>query len=301
MVDLTGFSVLETKILETENEDNIQLYEKFDSFQTNQVYNFGEVLKYTLAASAILDQQGMLDNYFHIGGGATLLHIANTIGIENIDKWRGTHDMDIVVTNYGVRGTLESFFPKYEEYNSASIENKKKIEIKDPQAQDSVQIDLYFPNHKNKINIDGYQVPKRIINELKTIKILGIKAKVPKLHDLIAMKLKVSTKNTQLPRKKDMEDIKNLIGCIEKNQGIKERYNTNKKLAKYLYNKLNGTSNKLPKRLYDVINYSKQNQLDYIITAPSLNLINEYKYYYEEMEEEKKKKKENEKRIFNCN
>lgn len=289
MVNNSAFGILEDKILERSDEKNniFDIYLGLGDLKSKLTPSFGEVLKYTLATSVILEQQGMLESYFHIGGGATLLHIANTIGIENISSWRGTHDMDIIVTNYGVRGALESFFSEYEEYNSSSIKNKKKIEIKDPTAKDKVQLDLYLPtkNQKN-INIDGTIISSRMLKELKTINVLGIKTRVPKLHDLLAMKINISTEETGLPRSKDMSDIINLIGCIERNQDIKEKYNTNEDLAGYLYNKMYFNNSLMPERLYKIIDNSKKHKLDYIISAPSLNLINKYKTIVEENRDE---------------
>ena len=290
MINKTGFDILEDKIAELSNEKNniFDIYLELDDLKSDLTPNFGEVLKYSLATSAILEQQGMLESYFHIGGGATLLHIANTIGIENISSWRGTHDMDIVVTKYGVRGALKSFFSEYEEYNSSSVKNKKKIEIKEIKANEGVQLDLYVPTKNQKsINIDGTKISSRMLKELKTINVLGIKTRVPKLHDLLAMKINISTDGTGLPRSKDMSDIINLIGCIEKNQDIKEKYNTNEDLAGYLYDKMYFNDPLMPERLYKIINNSKKHKLDYIISAPSLNLINKYKAIVEENRDDK--------------
>ncbi len=285
-MDSNAFGVLESKILDSNDEDILLIYEKILDLETPQVSNFGEILRYTLATSSVLELYGMKNDYFHIGGGAVLLHIANTIGIENISSWRGTHDMDIVVTRFGVRKVLSGYYKDFDEYNSLSFTNKKKISLKDRDASDSVDLDIYIPDKNNKLNIGDFKLDKRIMGDLQPIKVLGIETQVPKLHDLLSMKLYVSKDGDGLPREKDMSDILNLMGCIERNNGLRRKYHRTEDVVEYLYNKLSLYDLGLPDKLYDVIQYSRKNNISYLISSATTDLLNGYKSYIEELRDE---------------
>ncbi len=271
-----GFSGLEDVIvnnaISSGNESIISQYEALNQLSTNQVTNYGEVLKYGLAISHALNESGYSDSYFHIGGYATLFHIANSIGIESIWNWRGSHDLDIVMMNHGGSDILSQYFD-VTSFKSPSLISKEKLEVREEGTSSMVEVDFYLPS-EGIINIDGNKVSQRFVEEIDRPKIMGVEVNIPKIHDLLSLKLKVMCENTGLPREKDMGDIINLLGCLEHNKGFREKYVSESEELEYLQEKLNKENSCATRQLSKVLQYHQSNPLKYVLNTPSQDLRN---------------------------
>jgi hypothetical protein len=269
-----GFSGLEDAIINNAvnngDENIISQYEALNQLSTNQVTNYGEVLKYGLAVSHALNQSGFGDSYFHIGGYATLFHIVNSIGIESIWNWRGSHDLDIVMMKHGGSAVLNQYFD-VNSFKSPSLVSKEKLEVKEENTSSMVEVDFYLPQN-GEINIDGNRISDQFIKEIDRPSILGVTVNIPKIHDLLSLKLKVMCENTGLPREKDMGDILNLLGCLEHNDGFREKYSSSLEEVEYLKEKLNNKGGCELSQLRKVLQYHQSNPLKYILNSPSIDL-----------------------------
>jgi hypothetical protein len=128
MVQKKAFDILEDYINDYSIKEPKALdqYFSLDDYSTNMNKNAGDILKYQLSISAVLDNIGLRNSYFYLGGGATLVHLVDNFGFDKMKKWRGTHDLDIVLTDYGLRNTLEHYYDYYNEDKSLSIPGKKE-------------------------------------------------------------------------------------------------------------------------------------------------------------------------------
>lgn len=273
----SGFDLLEDRILNSGNDNYIEEYTALENLASEKSlrYDYGEILKYALAISELMNYQGNGDKYLHVGGYATLFHIVDMLGFEGIRNWRGSHDLDIISSDYGMEQILSGFF-NTESYDSSSIRNKKKVDVKDPKANNPVQIDLYVPQD-GIVNIDGGEIPEEMINKAKPINLMGVDVNIPKAHHLLRMKLGIECgEESLLPRSQDMSDALNLMGKIERDKGIRSKYPSENDVTEYVVNKLSKYNPELPSRLSSVITYHKQFQVDNVICPPSKDFTTSY-------------------------
>lgn len=173
------------------------------------------------------------DNLVFIGGIATYLHAKNTIGSRVVNRWRGTHDVDVVVLEAGGAGKIVSRLIKEAGYKSTSstkshIDNKKTITIVThpngslSENESGVDIDLYSTEDKsnnvrlNKRILNAY--PKPFIKQpVESLEIGGAKVSLPSVLDCLIMKFDVVTVSPEL-RKKDKNDILTLFMVSENNK-----------------------------------------------------------------------------------
>src|SRR4030042_3596120 len=119
-------------------------------------------------------------NLVFVGGIATFLHAKEVLGNKVVSLWRGTHDVDIVVTERGGIGKILSGLQKSEKYEyidpapSHFIDKQTwKVQSKPhgflADSDRSTDVDIYFLNKESKrvdFNNRGISpYPKNFITE----------------------------------------------------------------------------------------------------------------------------------------
>lgn len=184
------------------------------------------------AESAGIDSK----NLVFVGGIAVFLHARNILGNRAVPQWRGTVDVDVVVTERGGVGKL-----------LANLQNSGRYEYIDPlkshfpdkqawrvQAWDRgflperkrlIDVDIYFPNPgpgRAAIEFNARRIhpfPEPFIREqvesyVITRKGRPIEVAVPSLLDCLIMKLDVAAVSEDF-RDKDRMDILTLLMVAE--------------------------------------------------------------------------------------
>ncbi|HJX01960.1 MAG TPA: hypothetical protein VJ348_02150 [Candidatus Humimicrobiaceae bacterium] len=183
-------------------------------------------------------------NLVFVGGFAVFLHAKEALGNKAVNLWRGTHDIDIVVTERGGIGKILSGIQKSDKYEyidpvqshfndkqTWKIQNKPHGYLADPDR--SCDVDIYFLNKESRsVDFNNRKIspyPDNFITEpvvLKNITEGFTKSKtliaVPSILDCLIMKLDVAGSSGKL-RSKDENDILSLFMVAEK-QGINESY-----------------------------------------------------------------------------
>ncbi len=170
-----------------------------------------------------------------VGGFATFLHTKEALGNKVVNFWRGTHDVDLVITQRGGTGMLLAGLQEsgnYQYIDSArshfinkqtwNIQNKPKGYLLEKQRD--IDIDVYFlDKDRNSVDFNGRFIspypnnfitePVNLVNILNDGKINKIA--IPSVTDLILMKLDIIKFSAKL-RDKDKNDILSLLMVAEK-------------------------------------------------------------------------------------
>jgi hypothetical protein len=177
-----------------------------------------------------------------VGGIATFLHAKEVLGDKAVNLWRGTVDVDVVVTEKGGIGKILAGLQKSDKYEfiepvpshfmdkqTWKVQSKSHGFLAEPDR--ATDVDIYFLNKDSK-NVEFNErkispYPDNFITEqvvLKKITKDFTKAEslvaIPSLLDCLIMKLDVAGKSGKL-RGKDENDVLTLLMVAEK-QGIKE-------------------------------------------------------------------------------
>lgn len=180
------------------------------------------------------------NNLVFIGGIATYLHARNTIGNRVVNRWRGTHDVDVVILEAGGAGKIVSRLNKEAGYESVSStdsphDDKKTIElVSHPNGslsrnESDVDIDLYSTeDNSNAVRLNNRILkayPNPFIKQpVESRELGGVKISLPSVLDCLIMKLDVATVSDQL-RKKDKNDILTLFMVAENNKKMPNNSN----------------------------------------------------------------------------
>jgi len=175
-----------------------------------------------------------------VGGFAAFLHAKMAIGNKAVNKWRGTEDVDMVITERGGTGKILAALQKSNEFqfiDSAPshfvnkqtwrVQNKPQGYLTEPDR--STDVDVYFLDNKaNKVIFNDRKISpypdKFIANKVELVNFSrGLKKSsiaIPSVEDCLIMKLDVARVSDKL-REKDIYDIISLFTVAEK-RGIKE-------------------------------------------------------------------------------
>lgn len=193
-----------------------------DAISTDRDRAFSNI-RYMAALAHYLYQIGGFDDYMFIGGAGVLGNIVRYIGDERILDCRDIHDLDIVLRNKNYLPILQGFIDILDiSAKSLSIKDKMTLRGHSYDAEDNsvdeTTIDLYLPNgHPKK----GVLVSSSYISgdewESKTkADFFGVPVSIANPLTLLCMKLNISSEKRNLRRKKDCEDIVNLLGVMER-------------------------------------------------------------------------------------
>jgi hypothetical protein len=181
-----------------------------------------------------------------VGGIAIFLHAKKFLGNKTVNLWRGTDDVDIVVTERGGIGKILAGLQKSDKYEyidpvpshfndkqTWKVQNKPHGFLAEPDR--SCDVDIYFLNKDSRnVNFNTRRIspyPNNFITEpvvLRNIAEGFTKYKpeslvaVPSILDCLIMKLDVAGSSGKL-RSKDENDILSLFMVAEK-QGVNESY-----------------------------------------------------------------------------
>lgn len=231
-----------------------------------------------------------------VGGIATFLHAKEVLGNKTINLWRGTDDVDIVVTERGGIGKILAGLQKSDKYEfidpvpshfidkqTWKVQSKPHGYLAEPSR--STDVDIYFLNKESKIvdfnihKISPY--PDNFITEPIVLRNIAegftddkSLVAIPSLLDCLIMKLDVAGTSGKL-RGKDENDVLSLLMVAEK-QGINESF-----LIKRAINNIEGArklkiiSDQLTKTFSDVINCYQNGKIsgDRKVFLPSKDYI----------------------------
>jgi len=177
-----------------------------------------------------------------VGGFAAFLHAKEVLGNKAVNIWRGTHDVDVVVTERGGMGKILAGLQKSEKYQyidpvpSHFVDKQTwKIQAKPHgflQEKDRcIDVDIYFLNKDtNKVEFNFRKIssyPDNFITQPVILSNLSggftkdeRKIATPSILDCLIMKMDVATIVGKL-RPKDQNDVLSLFMSAEK-RGINE-------------------------------------------------------------------------------
>ena len=182
-------------------------------------------------------------NLVFLGGIAIYLHSRKALGDKVVNRWRGTHDIDLVVTEKGGAGKILSGIQKSHNYEyieplRSHFPDKQTWEIKSQgkgylnDKERTIDIDVYLTNSATGYtNLNGRQIgayPDKFISQPVETITTGAKYKtaevaVPSLLDCLIMKLDVAATDGKL-RNKDRSDILCLLMINEKQGGDGQQF-----------------------------------------------------------------------------
>lgn len=172
-----------------------------------------------------------------VGGFATFLHTKQALGDRVVNFWRGTDDVDMVITSRGGTGKILAGLQKSGQYQyvdsapSHFVDKQTWSLLKNPQGflpeeARTTDVDVYFLNKNsgnvrfNERTISPY--PGKFITE--PVELVGLmdgtnesKIAIPTITDLLLMKLDIInlSKNKKL-RDKDTNDVLSLLMVAER-------------------------------------------------------------------------------------
>lgn len=184
---------------------------------------------YGLAVSGDFSRNPAFRNsMMHVGGIAVLGHMVSAKGGEVLLKWRGTHDLDIVLIDKPAYSVLGPYIRNSRISNSLC--DKISADLGDPEVDNfvneittndlvtSCKVDVYLQRGTsyNEVDIGGYRFKAREESgKARKVNIMGADVVVPDFYTILKMKLGVGIESGRLPEVKHMIDILNLVGVAE--------------------------------------------------------------------------------------
>ncbi len=155
------------------------------------------VLGRTLDIAALLNKNGLRDDYVLFGGYGVLSHMMDSAGEEIAVSWRGSDDIDMAATNKAVN-IMKSNYDVFSDKQSPNLLEKRTVKLHEDNGKDC-KIDLYTGPFNEKF------WPVEIHNHF------GIPVRVAGAVPLIRGKLKA-------PREEDVHsiDIVRLLSVLER-------------------------------------------------------------------------------------
>lgn len=268
---------LELKLIENETFDK---YESLLSkIKTKDAETYKQTLRYLLSVSEHLNQYSP-NEYLLLGGYAVLSHLIDNKTEGIIPSWRGSHDIDLVVSdinleNY-IKGGFNNLIPSRKFYH---LPNKKVFEFEEETLEKGVHLDFYYPNKpKGDIEIGHFTIDGDIWKNIEKKNIFGINVNVPSIYDLLRSKLEVTT-SENLPREKDIDDIFSLL-YLDQNKG-----NSPEQLYSIL-------TNFQRNQLINIIDFKDENKYIHKERRLHLNPTNQYLYTFKQLMYEEQKGQE---------
>lgn len=187
-----------------------RLEELKDRFQYSEVHDRLQeptrtVLPYVLDVGALLEKNGLEDQYALFGGYAVLSHLMRTYGDHTAIGWRGSNDIDMAGTP-SVMSALSSGFRINSNRRSPNVSDKWTIKLYD-EGEQECRIDFFGGDFEQKYG-------KPVINTH-----FGINVKVVEPLALIRSKLQ-----TPVSESHHAEDILGLISVLEREDCNEEKF-----------------------------------------------------------------------------
>ncbi len=158
-----------------------------------------------------------------LGGIGVLGNLVNHLGEEVIPKWRGTHDVDMLLKDRRYEGCIATIFDSVDTHGpSLSIPNKMTIRGScydlDDASLTPMTVDVYHPkgHPKKGIYLSGQLIDEKAWDRTIDVGFFGIPMKILNPLDLLNLKLKIICASSSVPREKDIEDIYHLYASAEK-------------------------------------------------------------------------------------
>lgn len=181
-------------------------------------------IRYAMALSYTFQERDQLEGIMFIGSLGVLGNLVQELGNEAILVARGTGDIDVVVQSRGHASSIDSMFDCVTDaHMSHSIPNKMTVQgysvDSDENPLSPTTIDAYILNKKDdellNMKTFGTYLHEGVWDSRVKADFFGISIPCAPPLTLLEMKLHVCCSNGK-PRKQDCQDIRNLLGLLEK-------------------------------------------------------------------------------------
>ncbi len=201
-------------------------YEKYMGF-VREAYGLGKdfhsaQVRYMMTFAHLARERGQSRNFLFIGGLGILGNLVNRLGEDAILKWRGTKDLDLVLSNKSCSPLVSTIFDLVDVHGpSLSIPNKLSTRGCSVDGEGyslpTTTVDTYIPKGSSD---DGVIVQGKVLTEASFERAIisdffGIPIPFCDPVDLLEMKLGITT-STQDPRRRDCADVLHLVSLSQR-------------------------------------------------------------------------------------
>jgi hypothetical protein len=195
-------------------------YENYNELRSNCK---NDSVRYAMAIAHCAKENDGENMIAFLGGIGVLGNLVNFLGEGVIPKWRGTHDVDMLLKDRRYEGCIANVFDCVDTHApSLSIPDKMTIRGSCYDLDDSsltpMAVDVYHPkgHPKEGIYLSGQVIDEKAWDRALNVNFFSIPMKVLNPLDLLGLKLKVICANSKIPRAKDIEDIYHLYATAQR-------------------------------------------------------------------------------------
>ena len=151
------------------------------AYENSSVKNFDNV-RYMMALVYNAGMFGANNDLMFIGGLGVLGNVVEHMGIERINDWRGTHDIDLALKRKDLTYIIDTSFDKIN-YTGKSLSVKNKLTFKGSSIDaDNIElkqthVDVYVPNGNpaSGISIEGKDLSEHHWDIKREVDFFGVK------------------------------------------------------------------------------------------------------------------------------